>query len=494
MDDESKTATGSINPVDFPPQLLRECFDAAELGDGLVYAVLHEGMFVYNKSAQEWLKWNGHSWGLDIMDDALANVEAVANVYAKELQKIMEEDTSDKPGQERQKKKVNLYNRRITKLRTERGRQNCLKFAATNPSKTTATTGDGFDQNPWLLACANGVVDLRTGELYPGQPSDYISKASPVEYPGIEAPCPTWDKTLLEIFGEDHDIISYMARLFGYAITGLSRENVLPVLWGQGRNGKTTIVELISRILGPLAAPIQAEMLLDQGRSRSSAGPSPDIMSLRGLRLAFASEADEGRKFSPSRIKWLSGSDSLIGRSPHDRRETTFSPSHTLILLTNHKPHAPSSDFAFWERVHLIPFNYSFVDRDPQADNEFRADKDLSVKLEEELPGILAWLVRGCLKWGQIGLAPPVIIKEATEEYRRDEDLLADFIEDRCVIATDSKEYFKNLYSAFETWFEENIGKRVPSGKKFGKMLRDAKFEPGQSGGRYYQGLRLITL
>mgnify|MGYP000457002986 CR=1 FL=1 len=491
MDDKFRPPECPTNHIVFPPQLLKECFDAAELGDGLVYAILHEGFFIYNKSAQEWLRWNGQSWDLDIMDLALANVEAVANVYAGALQEIMEAEAPDESEQERQKRKIKLYNKRITKLRTERGRQNCLKFATTNPSKTTATTGDIFDQNPWLLACKNGVVDLRTGELYPGQPGDYISKASPVAYPGIEAPCPTWDKTLREIFGEETDIISYMARLFGYAITGLSSENVLPVLWGQGRNGKTTIVEVISRILGPLAAPIQAEMLLDQGRNRSSAGPSPDIMALRGLRLAFASEADEGRKFSPSRIKWLSGSDTLVGRAPHDRRETTFSPSHTLILLTNHKPHAPSSDFAFWERVHLIPFNYSFVDRAPQKDNEFRADKDLSDKLEAEATGILAWMVRGCLQWQQMGLNPPDIIRDATDEYRRDEDLLADFIEDRCYIHPDAFVHASALYDDFKQWFENNVSKRPFSQKKFGNLLKD-RFEKEKKGTVIYHGLRLL--
>ena len=466
-------------------QFIEECLGAEELGDGMLYAYLYDGKFVFNKSSQQWLKWTGNHWTEDILDESLSAVEGVVQLYGKALSILsLKEDFSDK------KKKYFL--RRMRKLRSEHGRQNCRKWAATNPERPLAVLGEHLDQLPWLLACANGVVDLRTGELQPGRPTDYLTKASPTEWESIDAPCPVWEKALGEIFAGEPELVAYVARLFGYALTGISKENILPILCGQGRNGKTMIVESISRVLGPLSGPIQAEMLLDQGRSRSSAGPSPDIMALRGLRMAFASEADEGRKFSPSRCKWLSGSDSLVGRAPHDRRETQFRPTHTLILLTNHKPQAPAADFAFWERIHLIPFNFSFVDREPKAEGEFRADKDLADKLEAEASGILAWLCRGCLRWHQIGLAPPEVVKAATEKYRRDEDRLADFLEDRCIIHADAREPFKDLYENFELWWHENVSKNVPSGIRFGKLLKAAKFKRLQSGGRYYQGLRLI--
>jgi len=477
--------------TDHNSKLVRECLEAEELGDGILFSELNGGQFLYNQSSLEWFKWEGHHWTTDVLDTSLAAVEMVAQSYAKELGKVLRGE-NDNISPEYRETLCKKLSRRIRRLRREAGRQNVRKFAAANPVNALGTSGDVFDQDPWLLACANGVLDLRTGELRPGRPGDFISMASPVEWDDVEAKCSAWEKTLDEIFGADRELIKYVQRVFGYACTGLSKENVLPVLWGQGRNGKTTIVETISRILGPLAKPIQSEMLLDQGRSRSSAGPSPDIMSLRGLRMAFASEVDQNRKFSPSRIKWLSGSDTLVGRSPHDRRETCFQPTHTLFLLTNHKPHAPASEFALWERIHLIPFNFSFVDRDPQADNEFRADKDLSEKLEKEASGILAWLVRGTLKWIQLGLAPPKIIRDATAEYRRDEDVLADFLEECCHLDPGARESFSNLYQRFETWFAKNESKWVPSPKRFGQLLK-AKFKPDHSNGRRYIGIRLMN-
>jgi len=484
------------NSKEINSQFIRDCLYANELGDGTLYAALHDGKYVFNKSSREWFAWKGHYWDLDVMEIFNVTVEQVALAYLREAKKIVDEiDWAVKKKDTAAVSKLTAIQtaiyKRVKRLRSDRGRVNCLKMAHLNSATPLAVIGDDLDQAPWLLACQNGVVDLRTGELRPGRPADYLSKASPVEWQGIDALCPIWDQTLGQIFASHPELIAYLGRLFGYAITGLTRENILPILTGKGRNGKTTLVETISHVLGLLAAPIQSEMMLDQGRTRSSSGPSPDIMGLRGLRIAFASEADENRKFSPSRVKWLSGSDTLVGRSPHDRHETRFKPTHTLILLTNHKPHAPASDYAFWQRIHLVPFEFSFVDHPPQKETEFPADKDLADKLKEEAPGILAWLVRGCIQWQKQGLAPPQVIADAVAEYRRDEDLLSDFLETCCFLHPKERVGASVLYDAFKEWFEANVSKRTLSQKAFGKLMKD-RFEKIKSGTYQYIGLRLM--
>lgn len=476
---------------------VRRCLHANELGDGMLYAELMRGRFVYNKASAEWLAWAGHHWERDIMAAAAASVEAVAESYIDEAAALGREigqaqGTDGKEAGDRLKKEQDYLYDRVRRLRSDRGRQNALKFAATNPKNQLAIRGDELDADPWLLACANGVVELKTGELRDGRRDDMLEKACPTEWSGIETPAPTWDGFLLQVFSENRALVDFVRRLMGYAITGLTIEHVLPILWGQGRNGKGTLVETVSRVLGTLAGPIQSEMLLDQGRSKSSSGPSPDIMALRGLRLAFASENDEGRRFSPSRVKWLSGGDTLVGRAPHDRYETHFTPTHTLILLTNHKPHAPSDDFAFWERVALIPFDLSFVAREPVAQNERPADRYLPQKLREEAPGILAWLVRGCLEWQVRGLDPPAIVKDATAEYRRDEDILSDFIEECCHVDAGAETSAASIYTAFSEWWEQNVSKKPLSQKKFGKMMC-ARFKREKVGTYKYYGVGLVA-
>lgn len=419
-------------------------------------------------------------------------VEAVCAKYLDEARRLVDEIAETKDTQ-----KLNalcdyqkaIY-KRVNKLRSDRGRKNCLQFAHTSEFGL-AISGDKIDTDPWSLPCPNGVVNLKTGELENGVPEDFLVSACPTKWAGISTPCPIWERMLLECQDGKADMVGYLRRLFGYAITGLHSEHVLPVFWGQGRNGKGTIVETLKSVLGlGLAAPVQAELLLDQAFMRSSAGPSPDIMALKGVRLAFASETDDGRRLSPARVKWLTGGDTLKARNPHDRYETSFVPSHTLFLLTNHKPHAPSDDFAFWERLHLIPFPISFVDRIPQAENEREADKYLETKLRAEYPGILAWLVRGCIEWQQDGLDPPAVVREATAGYRRDEDMLADFVDECCIVDADERVTATALYNAFTTWFELNYGKRIPSQKRFGGLMAK-KFERRKDGIFFYYGVTL---
>ena len=476
-------------------KFVRECLYANELGDGMLYAAMHRDQYIFNKSSGEWLAWSGCFWERDDMSLATSAVENTAGRYLEEAARLVNDIAQAKKAKDSSASNLKslqglIYNR-VSRLRSNRGREQCLKMAHTNQENALAIRGDVLDTRPWLLACQNGVVDLRTGKLRPGRPDDYLSKACDVEYPGPEVPAPLWENTLLEVFNGDPELVGFIRRLFGYAITGLRTEHVFPILWGIGRNGKSTIIEIISFVLGPLAGPIQSEMLLDQWRPKGSTGPSPDIMALKGLRMAFASESDEGRRISPSRVKWLTGGDTLVGRNPYDKYEIKFTPAHTLFLLTNEKPQPPQDDFAFWERAALIPFELSFVDRDPRGKFERRADKDLLDKLEKEAPGILAWLVQGCLEWQERGLDPPPVVIEATKQYRRDEDLLSDFIEQCCFLDPAAKEQASKIYPVFKAWYQKNVSKRGISQKRFGRMM-SKRFKREKHGTYIYYGIGLL--
>ncbi len=489
---------GASPPID--SVFVQECLYANELGDGTLFARLFRDRFVFCKNSQEWYEWTGQFWQRDAMNRSLAAVEKVVDCYLNEFRvaggeiaKIMagvEEGGDEKVKKLKSRQEALLS--RVRQLRADKRRTACLKFAHTieNP---VAIKGEEFDDKPMLFPCANGVIDLETGKLNPGRPSDYLSLVSPVEFRSIDEPAPLWEKSLLEIFGGNEKLVAYVQRLYGYAITGLVKEKVFPVLYGRtGWNGRSLIVETISYVMGEMAGPIPSEMLLSQKFSKSSSGPSPDVMSLKGRRMATASEIDEGQRFSASKIKWLTGKDELIGRSPHDKYQTRFHPTHKLFVMTNTQPQAPPNDKAFWERMHLIPFLISFVNRDPQEDYERRAILDLDRQVLQEAPGILAWLVRGCLLWQKYGLKPPKEITEATEQYRRGEDILADYIDaclDRLPVA---QETAAALFKRFKEWYCENVGNADKiTGTWFGKMMT-GKFERGKSNGVIvYRGVQL---
>jgi putative DNA primase/helicase len=461
----------------------------------MLYAELLKDRFLFNNSAGEWMKWCRHFWKRDMMGSAMAAVETVVEQYLQETEQVTKEinwalkkKEMDRVSDLEELRKA-LY-KRVSRLRTDKGRNACLKFARTidNP---IAIEGNQLDVQPWLLACKNGVIDLRLGQIRAGIQTEYLSMASPTEWQGLEQPAPLWEKTLSEIFGGDNELIDYLQRLLGYACTGITRESVLPVWFGQGRNGKTLIVETISRVLGPHAKAIQGELLLDQKYARNSSGPSPDIMGLKGLRIAFASETEEGRRFSSSKVKLLTGRDELVGRNPMDKYQTHFWPTHKLILLTNSRPQADGGDFALWERLQLIAFPLSFVDREPVRENERRADNDLGSRVINEASGILAWLVRGCLQYQRQGLEPPRSIREATIEYKKEEDILGQWLEERCQLGEKFKEEARKLHEDFCTWYETEVSKKgVPSAKRFGKLL-GARFEKKKRPNQTYFGLRL---
>lgn len=482
---------------------VERCLDNNELGDGMLFAAMYRNKHVYVGQTGEWMYWDGHHWQLEDIDKAhhaMADVEGVAQHYARVADAYADrakeaEEEADKRRAAMLKTKAEMLRRRVNRLRSQAGRLRCLDFAKSNRETPLAIRGDEIDRQPWMLPVANGVIDLRTGELTTGRPEDYLLRYSPVAWEGLDAPCPEWERYVTEVMGDDPEMAAFLQRVFGYGITGLSREHVFLVLYGRGRNGKSVMVEIIQHVLGvangaaALAAPIQSEMLLDQGKNRNASGPTPDIMALRGLRIAVASETDEGQKFSSSRVKWFSGGDTLTGRSPYDKRLISFPPTHLLCLLTNNKPHAPANDFPFWERLLLVDFPLSFVDRAPQNENERPMDKGLKDRLLQELPGILAWLVRGCLAWQQQGLDPPVKVRDAIAAYRRDEDLLADFIEDACELHPDDPEQRTSattLYDAFCHWFRENVSaKKTIAQKRFSKLVQE-RFRRDRKGGTYY--------
>lgn len=483
-------------------KMIRDCLYKNELGDGLLFAALHRNQFLYRKNTQEWLSWGGHHWELDIMGRSLAAVEGIVEHYLAESKGVNDaigkllgkEDDESKDELARLRKLQSYLHKRVSQLRADKRRTACLKFAHTN-AFPLAIEGKEMDGKPMLFVCANGVLDLETGILKPGCPGDYLSLSSPIPFLGIDTPAPLWEKTLLEIYAGKEDLVAYLQRLFGYAMTGLVAEKVFPILYGRiGWNGRSLITETIRHIMGDMAGSIQAEMLLSSRFAKSSSGPSPDVMSLKGMRMAFASEIDEGQRFSASKIKWYTGKVELVARRPNDKYETRFPPTQKIFLETNILPKAPADDKAFWERLHVIPHTITFVKRDPQETYERRAILDLDKQLIPEFPGILAWLLRGCLLWQRDGLQPPEEVIAEGKKYQRNEDILADFIDECCQRGPAAKEASSDLYERFKGWYRENIDndeKNTPSPTWFGKIF-GRKFEKTKAEGRVvYHGVAL---
>ena len=471
-----------------------KALNSNEDGDARLFIELHRGRFLFDHAASRWFEWAGHYWREDELNQAMAGVETVIDFYAEEARRqAWDRLKCEKSGQTDKARKhaatEDALIKRIRLLQSKARKENIL-FLAGVGAASLGITGQEWDTDPWLLGCLNGVIDLQTGEHRPGRPDDLIKTVAPTEWKGISEPAPTWEKFLTEIFADDRELIFYGQRLFGYCVTGRTTEHISPILCGKGRNGKGTLLETLGHVLGPYTGQIEGELILKQKFSKPSGGPSSDIMTLRGKRLCWVSETDEGRRLNTGKLKWLSGGDTLTGREVYGKKQTSFRPSHKLFLLTNHKPHANADDYALWKRISLIPFNLSFVS-EPTLLNERWEDTTLPDRLRGEASGILAWLVRGCLAWQADGLKPPQTVKAATEEYRQGEDTLRVFINECCETGAALEVQAGKLYLCFKNWCEDT-GIEPINGTAFGNQIKE-RFDSYSSRNRvFYVGLDIL--
>ena len=234
-------------------------------------------------------------------------------------------------------------------------------------------------------------------------------------------------------------------------------------------------------------------MLLDAGRQKAAGSASPHLMDLQGKRLAWANEPEKGARFNVGQVKDLSGGGDIPARGLFEKKITKIRPSHLLILLTNHKPHADPNDTAFWARLRFIAFYVHFVDN-PQKENERKIDTALQQTLENEASGILAWLVRGCLAWQEQGLATPQSVLDEGTIYREEEDVIKNFLDEYCILKSDARVKASSLYEAYDKWCKDS-NMHPLNAMNFGLMLKKKNLSKIRSNeGLVYQGIGLREL
>jgi len=527
LTDHELEESGAVGPDD--PRFVHAAIKNNERGDGLMFCSLHRGTYLYNKIQGRWYSWAGHYWEPDIMGVVVEGVEAVALKYQQvttaiseqiaeaevELKKAQEEvDRADRDDDAAAKHTAELRVAQlldqIKRLKGDRGRlykradqlrakaraEKCLWWAHCVPGRL-AVRGDEFDKKPLLLPCPNGVIDLETARLHDGNPDDLLVRAIPIPYdPHAEAP--DWIRFLMEIYEGDEDKVNFIRRYLGYCLTGLTIEQIILFFIGDGANGKGTLVELIHYLLGPLAWSINPELILEQKNPRPTAGPSADIVSLYGRRLVIASETEKNRRIGAANLKRFTGGDTLIGRSPHDKEETNFDPTHKMIGVTNDLPLGLLADFSLRRRIRLITHRLRYVANveveqrlDPQNAQFFRKrNPDLPQLLRQQAPGILADLVRACLEYQRYGLQPPQSILDDAEEHRNSEDHLGRFLKEACTRVDDDPDYrikFKEFYQAFATWYKDEISDKdryMPSKIAVTKELEKKGYRKTQQSGQ----------
>lgn len=359
-----------------------------------------------------------------------------------------------------------------------------LSLVATEPA--ICMTADRFDANPDLLNCINGTVNLRTGELMPHRREDYITQMCPVAY-YPDATSSLWESVLERSLEDNKELISYVQRYHGYALTGYTTEQVFSFYVGPGGSGKSQIVEMAMEVMGSYACKAKTETILKGGR-QSGACANPDIMALRGKRLVVLAETEQGSKMAEARMKDLTGGDRITARGLYERAQVTFSPKFKIIVYGNHKLEVTGTDEGIWRRINIVPFGSTI----PAEER----DKALPLKLRtpENQEGILAWMVKGAQAWYADGLMTPQPVTDATTSYRMESDLIQQWINERCIMAPNAVGAANILYQNYRQWLSE-AGESMQAQRVFAQgLITHGVTKIRRTMGYVYQGLALKSI
>ncbi|NBC37751.1 hypothetical protein GTZ99_14440 [Novosphingobium sp. FSY-8] len=337
-----------------------------------------------------------------------------------------------------------------------------------------AVTSDVWDRSPMLLGVPGGAVDLRTGELLPASPEHMITKTtSVVPAPGLPL---LWLRVLAELFPGDTELVCFLKRFFGYVLTGSTREHALLFFLGPGGNGKSTVLNVLTKMLASYAATATMETFMATSQDRHTT----DLAMLQGPRLVTASETESGKFWAEARLKALTGGDPITARFMR-QDNFTFPPQFKLIIAGNHPPRLRNADDAMRRRLFIVPFLVK-----PNA-----PDPKLEEKLQAELPQILAWCIEGALEWQREGLNPPQSVRLASEEYFETQDIFGQWLTEKCELAVTARGKPDPL---FQSWaaYAQKVGFAPGDTRAFADSLKARGFGKQRSNGqKYYTGLAL---
>lgn len=446
-------------------------FPTTDTGNAERLVARHGRDLHYCHPWQKWLAWDGRRW----QTDSTAEVRRRAKETTRSIYAEATTLTGDGPEAEARRKDLGSWARR-----TEARERRSAMLELAQSEEGIPVLPEQFDADPWLLNCLNGTLDLRTGALRSHQQNDLLTKLCPVAY-DAKAICPTWLAFLRVITRGNEELIRFLQRFMGYAMTGVVWEHVLLVCYGTGSNGKSTFLETLVGLLGDYAWQAPPDLLM----LKSLDTHPTEMAGLFGVRFAACIETASGRRLDEARMKMLTGGDRVTVRR---MREDfwTFRPTHKLALGTNHKPLVATTDHGTWRRQKLVPFTVTIP---PE-----QQDKRLLEKLKAEFSGILRWALEGCLAWQRDGLGEPEIVRLATGAWRDESDALGAFLTSHCELGPQLTTTSKELYEAYVAYCGANSDEPLRK-NVFSQRLAEQGFEnrKGAKGVRLWKGLSLLT-
>ena len=452
LDDETVVAIAK-SITRYQPESEDIEYKLTDVGNAERFAAMFKDQVKYCAIYKKWFIWNGKRWEQDDTGKIITYaIECVRNII-HDADLLLEGD-----------KRKSLIQHSL-KSESSGKLKALLEIASGMPAITVRS--EDLDQNPWLLNCQNGTIDLRTGKLKPHDPKDYITRICAAAYKP-DCTIPLWTQLMEKITGGDKEYIRYIQKALGYALTGDISEQAIFILYGTGSNGKSTMLNIFAALLNGYAQSTSSDTFMQ----KKNESVNNDIARLKGARFVSAIEMEEGKRMAESLIKSMTGGDKLVTRFLYGEF-FEYVPQFKVFLAVNHKPDIRDTTNSIWRRIKIMEFNNTFTEQE--------RDKNFPTKImAKELPGILAWAVQGCLDWQQNGINAPDIVEAATRAYKEEMDSFSHFFNECCVVREGARVSNKMLRAKYDEWCAEN-GERGLTQRPFSRKLRERGYDTRNS-------------
>lgn len=446
--------------------------EPGDIANSRRFADQHRGNLAFVHPARKWIQFDGRRWMWCEAREEMAAAKATADSILDEAATCIKRDPNNP-----------THKRLWTHARRSQDERRLLAMVSLASCEQGASVSsvDQLDRDPWLLNVANGVIDLRAGSLLAHDPAMMLTRICSASY-RPRAACPRWLQFLDEIFCGDADLVEYIQRALGYSLTGLVSEEVLFFMFGYGANGKSVFINVVYDVLNDYAVTAPASML-SLKRNEDGGRATPELAKLVGARFAVANETQSGERLDEQMVKVLVSRERITARHLY-AHYFEFRPTHALWVRGNHKPIITGDDYGIWRRIHLIPFQRTFTPAD--------ADPSLEAALLKERDGILSWMIEGCLKWQRDGLKVPPAVEGASREYRKESDVLGQWIDDCCDIDPAERTEQSRVYNSYRDWCKDGNFRAMAKAQFTRKIAERGISTNGWIGKtRAYVGLRL---
>lgn len=472
-----KKALDGYTRRDFLPELyMDKYYTYDDTGNADRFTDIFKDRVLYSYTNKGWYIYDGKRWLFDTLGRINDYFEQSIEVLKKQGMvsnvPMLENETSE-DYQKRLKAIRAAYEKHLTYSRSNRGTVAGIKQSMHKNSVDISE----FDGNDMLINLENSVYDMVSGINIPHDATLKFTKKANVNYDESKK-CPRWEQFLREIFNDDKDLIKWIQKALGYSLTGKTSEQVMFILNGNGRNGKSVFLDVVSHIFGDYRTNIQPDSLM----VKNSQGANSDIARLKGARFVTTVESNDGMRFNEGLVKQLTGGDTVTARFLH-ANEFEFTPKFKVWMATNHRPIIRGTDKGIWRRIRLIPFEREFTEEE--------VDLDLTSKLLAESDGILQWMLKGLEMWQKERLGMCEKILMANKEYRQEMDVVSTFIEE-CVNNSLGKEVkASELYQHYRNYCSQN-GFFVLTSTKFGRELDNKGYiKLRKRTGQFYQDISI---